>query len=947
MRNPFSYLLQIKTHVFFTSLFISVLLLQWTYQSTDFELLEMHKLIISQATADGISIQSRVDLFYGLIFRLVILLIVLLGVFSFIFQRIHLQKRQESVLLLLSSAGISIVMLQLIGVETDSLINLLLFVLGYKIIVYGLGNSDFKFLKIFKAEVLSNTILGYGFLIYFAVLYLTGTHHFLPVYALSVIFLSLVYPLLFHFSKLSFRKVNYIFVPILFLSVLSFLAIELVILQYQKDIDFLGYRKFYLLLFVLFSFVFYGLIYFKKKTFKNTSFLFKKYLAPSVIVAYCLLIYYFPVAVHNTEMFELGNPANAIMRIFRFGEIPFVDFMSSHMFSEQWYGIIYSLIFGYNNELDFQIYFFFNRLLFLVAVYIFLNKLFKRPAFSLLFVLVFPFLTEVFSNDLIFCILPFFIIQKISKESSARLYFYLFSSVILLIIWKIDTGYAALVSGFFYFLFLIISQSISIQWKHLMKGLLITLSIILGLLLLAILLRGGSHILENFRAALHYVSGNQAHGYSQIAYKYPHQFYISYFFLPLIAVLSILYIVYRLWKKESLLNIEENDLLILHSSLFFFLISLANGQRGIVRHGYAESNDGAIITTFYLAVGLLLVFLFRNQVIKNRLTFFYVACFSLFLVFRFFPYQPEYGTFDRAIKKNSLITLNIDIALKTELRRTQPDHGFYYAQLKDFKNFVEDNLTKEETFLDFSNTPMLYYYLGKKVPGYFCQNLQNSIDDYSQLHLLNAVNPIDVPVVVFSSSPKSWFDETDGIPNSMRYYLVAEYIYQNYEPYAIMSKKRIWIAKDFYVNKDYSSLKDTVSNVAVEYQYKKSAHYIHDFYQRNKFKDLEQVHEWKTEINTPISIDKFAENTPNAYLLFEFENEFKKSTQSLILRDSLGNKLDLFKFEISKDLGNKYMIRVSNSYHWHNGKAFTFEFENDFNIGVKNLTLYKDTRFEN
>lgn len=921
------------------------------YQNTDFELVEMHKLIVSQATADGISIQSRVDLFYGAIVRLLVLMLVNLSIFHFVFQRIQLKSHQKSVILMLSSVGISITLLQVIGVEAKSLIEFILFILSYKIIVYGLGNSNSRMLKIFKTEVLSNSILAYGFLIYFGVLYLTGSTQYLPIYALSVIFLSFVYSLLYQYSKLSFRKINYILIPLISLSVLSFLAIELVILQYQYGADSIGYRKLYILLFGLLSAVLYGLIYFKKKTFKNASFIFKKYLAPSVVIAFGLLVYYFPIVAQNTEIFELGNPANAIMNIFKFNEIPFVDFMSSHMFSEQWYGIIYSLIFGYNNNLDFQIYYFFNRLLFLLVVYFVMNKLFKKPAFSVLFVLVFPFLTEVFSNDLIFCLLPFFIIQRISKESSSKLYFYLFGSIILLIVWKIDTGYAALISSFCYFLILLISQSIKVKSAHFFKGSALTVSIITGLLIIAILLRDGNYILENFKAALHYVSGNQAHGYSQIAYNYPHQFYISYFFLPLIAVLSILYIIYRLWKKEDLINISKKDLLILHSSLFFFLISLANAQRGIVRHGYAETNDGAIITTFYVATALLLVFLLRNHVGKNRLTFFYVACFSLFIVFRFFPYQPEYSTFDKAIKKNALISLNVDIAAKTELQRTQPDHGFYESKLKDFKNFVDQNLSEEQTFLDFSNTPMLYYYSGKKVPGYFCQNLQNSIDDFTQFHLLNAVNPHDVPLVVFSSYPKSWFDETDGIPNSMRYYLVAEYIYQNYEPYAIMSDKRIWKAKDFKIREVKSIIPDTVSNVPMEYNYKKTAHYIHDFYQRNEFEDLREIKEWKFSKNRvdksdAVSIEKLAKNTPNTYLLLEFEENFETTTKKLILKDSLGNKLDLFKFEINKDLGNKYMIRISNSYHWHNGKAAYLELENEDSPAPKSIILYKDTRFE-
>ncbi|WP_107039766.1 cupredoxin domain-containing protein [Brumimicrobium mesophilum] len=946
MKNPFSYLLQLKSYTVLSALFVSVLLLYWGYADSNFELVEMNKLIISQATADGISIQSRIDLFYGLIFRLVILLLVNLTLFQFIFQRIKIKKHQESVLLLLSATGISILMLQVIGIQTEALIHFVFFLLIYKIVIYGLANSDFKLTKIFKAEVLSNSILAYGFLTYFAVLYLTGTQQFLLIYTLSVVVSSTVFLLLKSYSKISLRKINSFIFPIVFVSILSFLSVELTILQYQKGHDFLGYRKMFLLLFVVVSIVFYSLTFLRKKQLKSASLIFKKYLAPSVIIAFCLLVYYFPIVQLNTEVFELGNPANAIMNIFKFNEIPFVDFMSSHMFSEQCYGIIYSLIFGYSNNLDFQIYFFFNRLLFLLVAYFVMNKLFKKPAFSLLFVLVFPFLTEVFSNDLVFCLLPFFIIQYIVKESKTKLYFYLFASIILLIVWKIDTGYAALVSTFFYLLFLGITQSITINWKHLLKGIALTFSFVFALLLLAILLRGGEYILDNFRNALHYVSGNQAHGYSEIAHSYPHQFYISYFFLPLISVLSVLYIVYLFWKKEMLLSTTKGDKLILHSSLFFFLISLANAQRGIVRHGYVETNDGAIITTFYLALALLLVFLTRNYVSKNKLTFFYVACFSLFIIFRFFPYQPEYGTFDRAIKQNAFISLNVDIAAKTDLRRTIPDHGFYESKLKEFKNFVDDNLTKDETFLDFSNTPMMYYYAGKKVPGYFCQNLQNSIDDYSQIHLLNTLNPKDVPVVIFSSYPASWFDITDGIPNSMRYYLVAEYIYQNYEPYAILSDKRIWIAKDFEIKKDDAKVKDTVSNIPVEYNYKKTAHFIHDFYERSNFEDLEKVKEFKLENEGSISIKNLANLAPHAYILFDFEEGFETAVNEFVLEDSLGNKLDLFKFEINNKLGNKYMIRVSNSVHWHNGNVDSFKFANEQMSGLRSISLYKDTRFE-
>ncbi|RFC55895.1 hypothetical protein [Brumimicrobium aurantiacum] len=943
MKNPFSYLLQIEKHTFFTALFTSILILIFGYDSTDFTLEKMNKLIISQATVDGVSIQSRVDLFYGLIFRLLLLMVVLLKVFSVTFDKIRLQNHQKSSVLFLSSIGISIQLLQIIGVQTQLLISTLFFILLFKISCYFLGNSAKSSFKIFKSELLSHSVLGYAFLLYFAVLYLGISSNFLPVYIIISIVLMIFFYGINRYTKLSIRQINYAFLPLVLFSILAFISVELVLLQYQKGSDFIGYRKLYLLLFLLCSIGYYTHLKFRKNRLKNSAFLFRKYIAPSVIVAFALLVYYFPIVQQNTEVFELGNPANALHNIFKFNEIPFVDFMSSHMFSEQWYGILYSLIFGFNQRLDFQIYAFFNHVIFLFVVYYLLQKLFKNTAFSLLIILAFPFLTQVFSSDLVFCILPFMIIRRIERKSTSQLYFYLIASLILLIIWRIDTGYAALVSTLFYFIFLIITASIKINWKHFLKGSLWIGLTVLSLLILAIILRDSSTILDHFRTALHYVSGSQAHGYTNIAYNYPHQFYISYFFLPSIAVLCVMYILFILWKKENFNVVTKQNIFILHASLFFFLISLVNAQRGIVRHGYAEHNDGAVITTFYLALSLLLIFVFRNMVKSNRLTLFYVLCFSLFLSFRYFPYDPEFGTFDRALKKNCFLRLDNEISAKTKVKRTQVNASFHEKKIKDFKAFLDKELTEEQTFLDFSNTPMLYYYTGREVPGYFCQNLQNSIDDYSQLNLLQHLSPSKIPVVVFSSYPKTWFDATDGIPNEMRYYLISEYIYQNYKPYGIISEKSIWVAKDFKLNNEKSIEQDSLIDLPKEYNYKKAAHLIHGYHQRDDFKELKKVNYWNTDQLDSINIQKWANENPNAYLSITFKDEFYPMKNSITLLDKAGNKLDRFMFETNPEYGKHYMIRVSNSYHWHNGKAVYLDSVYET---IEGISLFKDIRFE-
>ncbi|MFW6351615.1 MAG: hypothetical protein ACOC2E_04460, partial [Bacteroidota bacterium] len=95
---------------------------------------------------------------------------------------------------------------------------------------------------------------------------------------------------------------------------------------------------------------------------------------PAIVFGSVFYFFYDPFPFQTTETFELANPANSLLRIFEYNQIPFFDFLSSHNLSEQWYGVIHSLIFGFQPNLDFLVYRFFNHLVFVFVLYIFLKK---------------------------------------------------------------------------------------------------------------------------------------------------------------------------------------------------------------------------------------------------------------------------------------------------------------------------------------------------------------------------------------------------------------------------------------------------------------------------------------------------------------------------------------------------------------------------------------------
>ena len=156
----------------------------------------------------------------------------------------------------------------------------------------------------------------------------------------------------------------------------------------------------------------------------------------------------------------------------------------------------------------------------------------------------------------------------------------------------------------------------------------------------------------------------------------------------------------------------------------------------------------------------------------------------------------------------------------------------------EFKDFLDQNLSQKQSFIDFSNTPILYYYCQRSSPGYFCQNLQNTVDDHLQLALIKAYQSADLPIAVFSHYPRKWFDKTDGIPNTLRYYLIAEYIFLNYEPYSVINGKSIWIKKGKTVN--WSNIgQDTLIEQPINLKYKHASKHLGQFLKTRELHNFE------------------------------------------------------------------------------------------------------------
>jgi len=119
------------------------------------------------------------------------------------------------------------------------------------------------------------------------------------------------------------------------------------------------------------------------------------------------------------------------------------------------------------------------------------------------------------------------------------------------------------------------------------------------------------------------------------------------------------------------------------------------------------------------------------------------------------------------------------------------------SQYQDIVSFINHSLEKNQTFFDFTNSPMLYVLADKKHVPYIIPNLYQTSDQIQNITLTKLENyhdKGDLPVVIFKQG--NWWDFVDSVPNEVRSYRIAEYIYQNYRQIGTVNQYQIWVEKN-------------------------------------------------------------------------------------------------------------------------------------------------------
>jgi hypothetical protein len=924
----------------------TVFVLQKWFLNTDFQLNDVSNFMFSEATANGVEVSARVGFFYRVTFMGIALYLLFFLLFHFLQQKWKLALEIHSDLVFISFVFVAFSWLQVMEIQTRFVLDTLFIFLCFKLVLILVFNrfNDSLLPLLHPFLVLKAALIA--FLILFTTFFLFGESNFVikqtPLIFSLFTFFVLFFPALVGRVFVGFQgSAIHLFFPFTFSPWLAFFVLEFNFLMHQNSGNFISYKWVFGVLFLILSGIY--LLFIQSKKQWNWTRIVQFWFAPSILFAFVLLGYYAPVIPHESELFELANPANAVMNIYQFGKIPMLDFMTSHMFSEQWYGLIYTSIFGLNFQLDFLVYEFLNTAIFLFIVFVFLRKLSQNTWFSLLFVILFPFTHFVFFPAVFIGILPFLFLLKGTKLTDWKTYYFLMLICFGLLLWRIDTGVVSIYATVFFVPILWFVSKTKVPFKAIFISLctmLLTIFILGGI---ALFFRSFDALLLNFKTALHYVAASQAHGFSQITSFFSQQFFIIHILIPIGAVFMLFSSVFYL--RKSKFDLFDFDHKLALSIVFLILLFFANAQRGLVRHGFAEQHEFYFISTFVLALSLFSVLRYRKRRKQNQVFLFFFSCFFLFFAVKFFPYKPEKTELEKAIRHIEKSSISNPFQVSTYSGRMERNTEFEKNTYLDLKQFLDQNIAKNQTFLDFSNTPMLYYYCRREVPGYFNQNLQNSVDDFLFDALLSSISEDKIPVVVFHSVPKTWFDATDQIPNEVRYYKIAEFIHANYEPFSVINGKAIWVAKKAqfsWKNKleipqeqhELYDLKQIPGRYAAFLNSKKTNEKATSVCWEQSFKGIES----DSIISTDCNVNQLNDVV---YLSIEVDLKFqpKEINQWIRIVNSSDSSSLQLSFSRIDSVSSRYLFRLNNLAFWHRSGSKKLEFPANF--GFKRIIIIK------
>jgi len=409
--------------------------------------------------------------------------------------------------------------------------------------------------------------------------------------------------------------------------------------------------------------------------------------------------------------------------------------------------------------------------------------------------------------------------------------------------------------------------------------------------------------------------------------QYSTQVIFIYLIFPLIALIYCLFFLIKILDKQY--RFTTGQYFLVFMAVFCLVISIRTIQRHTLSEGYNP--------LLFVPLLCLLPYYFRLERKFAEALFFtlYLCQFLILPTIKLAPlfYKGPYTQFSQSTNPQSRVKIMND------------------SQYSALVAFLENTLSKDQTFFDFTNAPMLYIFSNRMFPSYLIPNLSHTAETIQSeviKTLTDLYNKNHVPVVIFKQG-NSW-DSVDNVPNEIRSYRIAEFIYKHYRPFGTIDNYQLWVdirlsqQETENIAKANSNLKTSNVSVIQHFNVDKLPSVWANY---DPLKAVQKTENQQVLLENDIC--KQGENlslnlTPNIdkstgnYLYLSLESE--KVTEVQVILDDPDRSSVLFSVTPADELLD-YIIRISSLWSWESQDVKTITLSCKDEIKINEIILKK------
>lgn len=505
--------------------------------------------------------------------------------------------------------------------------------------------------------------------------------------------------------------------------------------------------------------------------------------------------------VANSELFENANHGLLVDDFLNWGKFPIINSFDAHTMRHSLGGVLYGL---FNNDVIgatyFQYNFVWNCIIALFSFVVFKNLFDKYFAFFIAVIVpigaIFP-LYMGFDVGVI-CIAA--MLYALRKKSFAA-YLMMFFSILLTLVFNIPTGFSYGGAVFITALVGIFVDKFK-NSKTLKQSLLPTflkaLAIFAGIVIAAYVAICLQQNVNPIKRALEFLGiAMSTNNWSRpdIGDASTINYGLAYSFVPFAVVLCLLWLVTH-FKSTKLW----------YATLAVFGAYVFNITRTLQRHTLDEGMLAHVLGLSLLGITLF----FATYFYKHKRIVFAVSSMLLLLgLFNVDDVQNAVSPAARAINAFSdpanYYNGSEEIIERVDTSAPRTAYSRVLAML-------DSVIPEGETYLDLTGQTMLYAFSEREKPVYANQSAAELSGEYSQRRIIEEVEEeyngiCDFALVDFDM----WTMNIDGVSCFARYYIVLEYLYDNYRPLCQVDNFALWVRNERY-EEFYTDDSDVPSN---------------------------------------------------------------------------------------------------------------------------------------